>query len=277
MMSEAVAWFELMAMKQNREARDANFIASQEKEAVALAEALEHSGDTYEAWREYQQAAATFDGLADTTALQEATVTLAQEKAVHDGQKREKDEARQQAQVAGEIYSGLAALRGNAAGGGDESPQPSQPRGGVTPSVPQSDDPTRSDVFHHTEQQIVSLRDRAASEKNPDRVRVERRALMGVFITAAEFGDDCVSAKNFDLAKDYFQLAVDAKPDSLGALKELAKAQALSNDRKGSLKTLRRAKEQSKDNASFSDWLKDEPAFAKLQQDPQFRALRTNP
>ncbi len=100
-MDEAFAWFELMAMKQNREPRDDNFIASQQKEALARAQALEHSGDSYEAWREYRYAAATFDGLTDTAAFRQAAASLAQQKAVLDGQKREKEEAKEQEQLVG--------------------------------------------------------------------------------------------------------------------------------------------------------------------------------
>jgi hypothetical protein len=277
-MTEAFAWFELIAMKQNREARDDSFIASRQKEAVARAHALEHSGDVYEAWREYRQAAATFEGLTDTALLQQAAAALAQQKAVQDGKKREKEEAREQAQIAGEIYAGLSALRRSTTGVSSAASQDTQPvRGSATPSAPQSDDVSRSDIFHQTEQKIVALRDRTASEKSQDRLRVDRRALMGVFIGASEFGDESLAAKNFDLARDYYQLAVDAVPASLGALQDLARAQALNNDRKGSLKTLRRAKDQAPDITGFSAWLNDEPAFAKLRQDPQFRALLSSP
>ena len=276
-MNEAFAWFELMAMKQDREPRDTGFIAAQEKEAVSRAQALETSGNAYEAWREYRQAAATFEGLSDTASLRQAAAALAQQKAVHDGQKREQDEAKEQAQIAGQIESGLASLRRAAAAGDDTSPQLAQPRGGAAPSPPQNNEASRSDIFHETEQQIVNLRDRTASEKSQDRMRVERRALMGVFIAAGELGDESLDAKNFDLARQYYQLAADANPASVGALKELAKAQALCNDRKGSLKTLRKAKDKAKDAASFSTWLNDEPAFTKLRQDPQFRALLDSP
>lgn len=275
-MNEAFAWFELMAMKQNREPRDDNFIASQQKEALEHAQALEHSGDLYEAWRAYGQAAATFDGLTDTAAFREAAALLARQKAVVEGQKREKEEAREQEQLVAGIEAGMRSLRRVTASGADTPSQLASQRGATPPAAPQGGDESAADIFHETERQIVSLRDQTAAEKNQDRLRVDRRALMGVLIAAAEFGDESVDAKNFDLAREYYQLAVDAKPDSLGALKELAKAQALSNDRKGSLKTLRQAKGETKDPASFSAWLNDEPAFAKLRQDPQFRAL-TNP
>jgi hypothetical protein len=108
-------------------------------------------------------------------------------------------------------------------------------------------------------------------------LRVYRRALTGVFIAATEFGEESLTAKKFAIAKDYFQLATDAYPDSVGALEGLATARAFDGDRKGTLEALRRAKEKSKDVAAFAVWLNQEPAFAKLREDPQFRALLANP
>ncbi len=132
-----------------------------------------------------------------------------------------------------------------------------------------------SDTFHQVEQQIIDLRQRAASEKKEDKVRAYRRALMGVFIGGGQFGDEAVTAKNYPLAKQYYLLAIDAMPDSAGALVNLATAQELEGDRKAALETLRRAKEKSKDPAAFSFWLNNEPSFDKLRDDPQFRALAT--
>jgi hypothetical protein len=213
--------------------------------------------------------------------LQQAAAALAQQKDVRDGGKREKHEFQEQQQITSEIYSGLAALRGGAASRSDPSPEPVQQSidtGPRTASPPGGAEPAgRSDIFHQTEQKIVDLRERAASEKHPDKLRVYRRALTGVFITAAEFGDESIAAKNFTAAKDYYQLATDAHPDSVGALKGLATARALDSDRKGTLEALRRAKEQAKDLSAFSSWLNQEPAFGKLRDDPQFRALLANP
>jgi predicted esterase len=277
---EALAWFRLIAMKQKREARDDSFIALQVTQATARAQALQQSGQSYEAWREYRQAIATFDGLTNTASLQQAAASLAQQKAVRDGPKREAQEFQEQTQLTSQIYSGLVALRGGAAGDSGianqtepsigSQPHPASPPSGVTAV-------SRPDLLHQTEQQIIDLRDRTASEKRPDKLRVDRRALTGVFIAAGELGDESVAAKDFAIAKDYFQLAADARPDSVGALKELAMARALDSDRKGTLEALRRAKEKSKDLAAFSAWLNQEPAFAKLREDPQFRALLANP
>jgi predicted esterase len=279
-MDEALAWFRLIAMKQNREARDDNFVALQKTQDVARAQALEKSGQSYEALHDYRQAIATFDGLADTASLQQAAAALAQQKAVREGAKHEAQEFQEQNQLTSPIYSGLVALRGGAVSGSDIPNQTEQSIGSQQRPASHasgSNAVSRSDIFHQTEQQIIDLRERAASEKHPDKLRVDRRALTGVFIAAGEFGDDSLAARDYALAKDYFQLASDAYPDSVGALKELAQARALDNDRKGALEALRRAKEKSKDLAAFSAWLNHEPAFAQLRDDPQFHALLANP
>ncbi len=280
-MDEALAWFRLVAMKQNREPRDDSFITAQKAAAVARAQALEQSGQLYEAWREYRQAMATFDGLSDTASLHQAEAALAQQKAVHDGAKREAQDFQEQSRLTNPIYSGLAALRDDAS---KSAPQAAPPQA-VTPSRERSsalgnsagDAVSRSDIFHQTEQQIVDLRQRSVSEKHEDKQRVYRRALTGVFISAAELGDESLEAKNYRAAKEYYLLATDANPDSVGALKELAKARALDGDRKGTLEALRQAGAKAKDPAAFSAWMKDEPAFAKLRDDPQFRALADKP
>lgn len=277
---EAFAWFQLIAMKQNRAARDETFITQQKNQALARAKALEQSGQMYEAWREYRQAAATFDGLTDATLLQQPAASLAQQKSVREGAKREAQEFQEQNQLTSEIYSGLVALRGNTAGSSEATQQNSQPAGAAQQrsglGAPHDNPASSVDTFHHVEQQIVELRQRAASEKKEDKVRVYRRALMGVYVGCGEFGDEAVTAKNYALAKNYYQLAIDAKPDSPGGLMGLATVQALEGDRKGALEALRRAKEKAKDAAAFSAWLSDEPAFANLRDDPQFHALLAN-
>jgi predicted esterase len=278
-LDEALAWFQLVAMKQNREARNDSFVAQQKTAAVARAQALEQNGQPYEAWREYRQAIATFDGLTDTASMQQVAASLAEQRAVRDGPKREKQDFQEQAQLTSQIYSGLAALRGGG-GSSQDSQQTHSPAGqpdrsalAAVPGYVFS----RPEIRQQTEEQIVALRQHASAEKNPDKVRIYRRALAGVFVAAAESGDESLTAKNYTLAGDYFQLATVAAPDSAGALKGLATALALAGDRKGACETLRRAREKSKDPAAFSAWLKEEPAFAKLHDDPQFRALLANP
>ena len=251
LMTEALAWFRLVAMKQNREPRDDVFVADQAAEAALRAHALEQSGDLYAAWREYLQNAATFDGLTDATTLRQAAASLASQKSVREGAKREKQEFQEQDQLTGEISSRMTSLRGDAR--------------------------IRADVRSQIEQEIIDLRERATHEKRPEKVRVFRRALSGLLVESMEAGQERLDAKDVGAAMDYFQLATDADPDSVWALGSLAAARALAADRKGALEALRRAKQRTKDAAAFSTWLNEEPAFSKPREDPQFRALLSAP
>ena len=246
-MEEALAWFRLIAMKQTLGPRDDNFIVERQSAALSRAQALEQSGDLYAAWREYRQSASTFDRLADVTQFRQAAASLANQKAVREGGKREKQEFADQDDSTNAISAGLAELHGFSS--------------------------NLADSLKDTEQKIIDLRQAADRERHPEKARVLRRAIAGVFVEAMEAGNDRLEAKDLTLAKNYFQLATDADPDSLWALDSLATARALGNDRKGTFETLRQARSKTKDPVAFSAWLQQEPAFLKFRDDPQFRSL----
>jgi predicted esterase len=245
-MGEALAWFRLIAMKQDRAPRDAAFVNERAAEAEKRAKAFEAAGDSYASWKEYRQAGETFDGVGDATPFRERAAALEKQKTVRDGAKREQLEFEEQSTLSAGIESGLASLRQYA---------------------------NRSEVRSQVEDQIYQLRSRTEHEKNPQKLRVERRALSGIFVGAMETGEERFDAKDVSAARAYFELASDADPDSVWALCQVAVGRALDDDRKGAFESLRRAKEKSKDPAAFSVWLQDEPAFAKFRDTPEFRAL----
>lgn len=246
-LDEALAWFRLQAMKSGRESRDESFIAAQAAQETERARALDQSGDLYAAWKEYRQAAETFAGLTDTVAQRSRAEALENDKAVREGVKREKQEFEDQVRLSRDIYSGLGALRENQA--------------------------NRTDIRVALEQQIVDLRGRAEREKHEEKLRVLKRALAGVMVQAMEMGFAFLDQKDAGHARDYFDLAIAADPDSTWALSNAAVARAMDGDRKGAMAALRQAKTQTKDSAQFVEWLKDEPAFAKLRGMPEFIVL----
>ena len=244
-MDEAFAWFRLLAMKQGREPRDDSFVVAQEKLAGERALALESSGDLYSAWKEYRHAMNTFAGLTDTTSLKARAQALEQNKVVREGPKHEEGEFEEQLRLTQEISAGMAALARN---------------------------PTnRDDVRFELEQQIVALRSRTVHEKHEEKLRVVKRALADVFANAIETGEARLEAGDVSLAREYFQLTCDANPESAWAFSDLALAKAQDGDRKGALEALRQAREKTKDRVAFSEWLKEEPVFAKYRDSAEFR------
>jgi predicted esterase len=244
---EALAWFRLVAMKDGREERDSAFVKLQASEAEKRAKTFQLAGDPYGSWKEYRQAAETFDGLGEAPAFRERAVALEKEKAVRDGAKREQQEFEEQSRLTSDISQELAALR--------------------------QDSGNHAEMRNQVAQQIFDLRSRTEHEKHPEKLRVLRRALAGIFIEAMESGQQRLEAKDFSHACTYFELGSDADPDAVWALSDLATARALDGDRKGALEALRRAKGKTKDPAAFSAWLREEPAFAKWRDSPEFRGL----
>jgi len=246
-MEDALAWFRLQAMKSGREARDDSFIASQAAKETDRARGLEQSGDFYAAWKEYRQVARMLSGLADNHALRARADALEKDKTIRDGAKREKQEFAEQEDLSREISSGLFELL--------ENP------------------PNRSEIRNTVEKQLAALRSRAEHEKREETLRVLKRALAGLLVQAMEMGNGRLDQKEASRARDYFELAGVADPDSTWALGNLAVARALDGDRKGTLVALRRAKSKTKDPIRFAEWLKEEPAFAKLRGTPEFSVI----
>jgi dienelactone hydrolase len=250
-MDEALAWFRLISMKDGHEERDMAFVKSQAGEVEKRAKSLELASDPYGAYKEYRQAADTFDGLGEAPAFRERAVAMEKEKAVRDGAKREQQDFEEQSRLGANISAGLAALR--------------------------QDAPHRADTRSDIERQIFELRSRSEHEKNPQKLRVAKRALAGIFVEAMETGQERLDTKDVSHARTCFELAAIADPDSVWALGQVAIARALDGDRKGALEAIRRTKEKSKDPSAFSSWLNEEPAFTKLRDNPEFRALLAAP
>jgi dienelactone hydrolase len=246
-LDEALAWFRLQAMRNGQEERDDSFVAAQAAREAQRANALDQSGNLYDAWKEYRQAAEMFAGLADNAALRARAEALEKEKSVRDGAKREMREFDDQEQLIHEIYARLSAL------------QEYQENG--------------PEIRRIVRQDIVSLRERTEREKSPEKLRVLKRALAGVLGLAMDTGLARLDQKDVHRALDYFELACNADPDSVWALTELAIAKVAVGDRKGALEALHHASAKTKNPEGFAAWLNEEPAFAKLRGSPEFTAL----
>ena len=250
-MEEAFAWFRLEAMKNGLEAHDDSFVAAEASRESRRAAALEQSNDLFAAWKEYRQASEMLAGLADNSALRARAEALEKNKAIRDGAKREKQEFDDQEEWTRVIYVGLSAL--------------------------QEYQDNRPEIRRVVDQKILDLRQSTEREKHPEKSRVLKRSLAGVFGLAMDTGIAQLDKKELHRALDYFELACDADPDSVWALTELAVAKAMDGDRKGTMEALRHASTRTKNPGRFTEWLNEEPAFAKLRGSPEFAALLEKP
>jgi tetratricopeptide (TPR) repeat protein len=247
---EALVWFRLLAMKKGTAPRDPDFIAQQRDAEIARAKSFEQSGNLFYAWREYNQAIATFDGLTDVAPLRAAATSLASQKDVREGRKHQQHDFDEQLDLVADIAAAMV-------------------------SFPTLNSDLAATVSA-TKQKIANLRETAEHEKKPEKAIILKRAVAQVFVHAMETGSDQIDRKQYALAKDYYLLATEAMPDSPNALRNLAYVQALDNNRKGALEALRQAKSKVKDLPPFLDWLRSEPAFSQLRDDPAFQSLLAN-
>ena len=247
-MEEALTWFRIQAMKKQLEARDQTFIETQFAKARVRAESLESSGDLLNARREYLQIADTFDSLVDVASIRAKAQALAEEKAVREAAKHEQNDFKEESQLSSDLVAHLL----------------------TPPDKPASRYQSDQDL----ESQIMHLRQNAAQEKHAERVRIYKRALGDVFVTAMQTGDSLLEVKEFQNAIRDYEFATQAMPDSAWAWGQLAVAQASAGIKKEALSSLRRAYELANDKPSFWKWVQTEPHFAPLRSMPEFQSLQ---
>lgn len=245
--TEALAWMNLMAMKEGRLARNPAFISQQFDSETQYAQELEKRGDVHTAWQEYRDLARDFAGLQDVAPITKRAEELNDSPAVHEAEKQEKKDFAEQERLAGPIESGMTGLR---EGGG-----------------------SRNDIRMQLLGQITELRDAEEGERKEDRRRVLRRALGQVVVSTYESAEARMRAGDFALASIYFELAGEALPKQPWPFIGIARAEAQLGHKKEALQALRRARENSSNTASLAAILENNGEFARYRNDPDFRKL----
>ncbi len=248
-MEQALAWFRVQAMKAKRQPSDAAFLAAQLAEAVQHADSRKDAGDALFAWREYMQIVATFDGLADVSAIRTKADQLGKDKSVRDAAKREREDFAEQTRLENDVLGSLAGPPPD----GDSA---------------QADEATRS-----TEMRARQLREGAERATRADRIRVFKRAVAGVFVGAVESGAGDLERRDYAHAVRAFSCATEVAPDSEWAWRNLAMAHGFRGNRKESIAALKRVHGIAADQAGFVEWIKTEPAFERIRTMPEFQFL----
>jgi len=246
-MDEALAWFRIQAMRNNREPPDEAFVTAKLKEMVSIAEKQDASGVSLSAWRLYKQIASAYEGVADVARFKVKAEELARTKAVQDALKRERNDFADQESLSSQILGTL--------------------------QTKENIERPRSEGGANATQQVHELRLRSETEKETDKAIVLKRALAGVFVGAIEAGNDVLDKKDYRNASRYFSIAAEGRPDAEWPLRQLAIAQALDKDRKASMETLKRVKAKANNAEEFMHWLQTEPAFQELRTHAEFGEL----
>lgn len=234
--SEALAWFELQAMKENRRPRDAAFIAAEMAEARDRAQELEQSSAALFALQNYRQVATEFDGLADVSELKSKADAMARAPAVKTEAAEEKESIALQSSLQSEIVRSVESLRNPG-----------------TDPVEQ-----RRDV----ERQIKDLMQRAANERHPVLRRGVQRAQASVAAYFSETGESLRADRDFSRARTYFELGIVMRPDSSRLHISLARCLISLRDTDGASRELKLARVNEMDAKVLADLARQAPELA---------------
>jgi pimeloyl-ACP methyl ester carboxylesterase len=236
--SEAFAWFELQAMKENRRPRDAAFIAAEFAEARDHAQKLEQSGAAYFALQNYRQVAAEFNGLADVTELQSRVDALARLPAAKAEAAEEKESITLQSSLQSAIVRSVESLQN-----------------------PGADAIERR---RDTEQQIKNLMQRATNEKRPVLRRGIERAQASVAAYFSETGESLRADRDFSHARTYFELGIIMRPESSRLHISLARCLISLKDVDGASRELGLARVSEMDAKALADLARQAPELTPI-------------
>jgi hypothetical protein len=244
---EALAWADLLAIKNKRRERDNSFIAAQLANFTAAAQKFEQDGDLYFSWQFLRATSAAFAGLTDLAALHAHIATLENNPAIRAGQKREKEDRTQQKALEDAVYNVFGPI-----------------------SSPGAD---RNAVVVQTTQELVALRDRASHEKNPDERRVLERARRAVFAYFLETGEPLLDSSDLRLARIYIAMAAEARPESAWPQVSLARCDLKMGRKKEALRDLQKAIASGLTAADLAQLPAESPEFAIITTDTEFQKL----
>jgi dienelactone hydrolase len=285
---EALAWMNLLAMRQDRLARDPEFIAQQFEAETQRAQELEKRGDIYAAWWEYRGVASDFAALRDVASIAKHAEDLHHSPSFHNAEKQEMEDFKEQQRLAEPIVSGMAAL---AQGGGDQTQIRQQlHRQSTELRIAKEEQNLAGPAFSGTEVlvegggdqaqtshklrgQIAALWAAKERERKEDRRRILVRVLGEVRSIAYDSAEGRMRAGDSALASVYFELASEALPNEPWLLIRIAQAQAQLGHRKDALKTLRRAREMGLNAESLRVSFRDNNEFARYRDAPDFLKL----
>jgi tetratricopeptide (TPR) repeat protein len=249
---EALAWFELLSMKDGRRPRDATLVASLFEGASARAAGFRDRGELLDERRELEAVVRDFDGAADTAAARGRLKELAASSDYRKALDRQRSAIAEQARVTADLGNELLKL--------------AEPPG-----------EGRAEVVLRANRDAHELTRNLAGAKDPDRRLVYERALSQVYIQAMETARGALRQERTDSALDLFEIASTLRPEAPQPQLGRAQAQAAAGRKPDAVRSLRRALELGLSPQDLARVVDTNDAFAKLRTDADVRALLVPP
>jgi predicted esterase len=243
--SAAVEWLELQAVKTGRRERDEAFVTNVWEHRLAEARRLEAGSEVYAAFRAYESLAADFRGLRDVAEAERRLDALASDRYVKAALKDEAEQSSRQQRLVSELFELVERRRGEFE--------------------------VRTQAAADFRRMVEGLRSKAKAEADSGERRVARRSLNQVaahfYESAANLRQSRARAAEVVAA---LEVASEVAPNSPQLFFELAVAHAENKDRKRALAALRTAFEKGfKDAAALErerslDALRGEAEYKRL-------------
>lgn len=254
---EGFAWMELLAMKNNSRPPDEPLVIREISKAVKRAEDLEHSGAFYWALQDYRGISALFNGLADTRFINERLAALEKSDAVAEAKETEEKEIDEERRSETDVMQKAELLR---------NPIATLRIGGETGI-------SMSDLRSHARSAVTRLRKKAENEDRLEKRRMFERACTRVFGYFMETGQSALEQNDQPLAQDFFELAVEARPDQWWPHVLLARSFAKADDAESAIEALLHARELGLTAHELLDLSERTTELGRLRDDAAFKRL----
>ncbi len=232
--AQALAWFDLVAMRAGALALDRGFIHARFVEESDAARASEAAGDTVAAYLGYRSLAVDYRGWEDTAAVEKKAGEIQDSKEYRKALKAESGAAIRQQELESKLFSIARGLT----------------------------DTGRPEALMALREAVEDLRAKAAAAQDSDNRRVARRVMSGALVSAWERSSEQREKRDYSGAAASMELASLVEPDNAEVLYNLAGLCALANDRGRALSALK---------AAVAKGFRDS---ARLHTDPAFDSVR---
>ena len=127
---------------------------------------------------------------------------------------------------------------------------------------------------HEALNAVGRLREHSAREEDPRRLLVLERARLGIFVAMIEAGNPLLDRKDLAMARLYFELAAEARPEIPWPHVSLARCLLRMGKNREALQALERATHVGLSSQDLADLEAQHGEFANLGANPEYRRLR---
>jgi dienelactone hydrolase len=245
LLTEAVEWMEVQAMRAGRRERDEALLEAVLHKRLERARAADAAKNPYEAYLAYAALAADFKSLKDVAEYEKRAAQLKESKEVRQALKSEQEQLTKQLELAQQII-GL---------GGKLLTEPA----------------ARSSAMKDMRAEISELREKSKATEDTAERRIARRALSQVLAQTFEAAMYHYHPDGqYDVAIVNLEVAEEVAPKISQIPYEMARAYALRGEKKKALESLRRAVEKGFPDAAAIENQKD---FASLRAEDEFKSI----